>query len=126
MSEMLEQANAEFSPQQLSDDLAEDCQIYALGQAEQWFGREEAAVLRAIEWGHSLSRRHAKLTHEPLVTVRGEDLGSRNGAQLNGLPATFSTPMRPGDSLTVGASTPRLQISTPRARGPITQGGRGY
>jgi pSer/pThr/pTyr-binding forkhead associated (FHA) protein len=75
-------------------------------------GRSEdcAPLLRTDQ---SLSRRHAKLRHDPPGTITVEDLGSLNGTQLNGSPVTSPMSMRPGDTLTVGGSTLRLQVSTP-------------
>jgi FHA domain/Tetratricopeptide repeat len=85
-----------------------------LPQGETIIGRSEecAPLLRADQ---SLSRRHAKLTHDPPGVVTVEDLGSLNGTKVNGSPVTSPTPMRPGDTLTVGESTLRLQVSTPES-----------
>ena len=83
-----------------------------LPPGETIIGRSEgcAPLLRTDQ---SLSRRHAKLTHDPPGVVTVEDLGSLNGTKLNGSPVTSPTPMRPGDTLTVGESTLRLQVSAP-------------
>jgi tetratricopeptide (TPR) repeat protein len=75
-------------------------------------GRSEDCAL-LLRTDQSLSRRHAKLRHDPPGTITVEDLGSLNGTQLNGSPVTSPTSMRPGDTLTVGGSTLRLQVSTP-------------
>ena len=60
-----------------------------------------------------LSRRHARLTRDASGAVTVEDLGSLNGTRLNGSPVTSATPMRHGDTLTVGGSTLRLQVFAP-------------
>lgn len=83
-----------------------------LPPGETMIGRsEECAPL--LHTDQSLSRRHAKLTHDPPGVVTVEDLRSLNGTQLNGSPVTSPTLMRPSDTLTVGESTLRLQVSAP-------------
>jgi hypothetical protein len=79
---------------------------------ETMIGRSEGCtpLLRADP---SLSRHHAKLTHNPVGTVTVQDLGSLNGIQVNGSRITSPTSMRSGDTLAVGASTLTLQISPP-------------
>jgi tetratricopeptide (TPR) repeat protein len=90
--------------------------IIDLPLGETMIGRCEGCV-PLLQADQSLSRRHAKLTHDPPGAVTVEDLASLNGTQLNGSPVTSATPMRPGDTLTVGGSTLTLQVSTP---GPAT------
>ena len=62
-----------------------------------------------------LSPRHAKVIHDPPGAVAVEDLSSLNGTRLNGSPVTSPTLMRAGDTITVGGSTLRLQISVPQS-----------
>ncbi len=84
----------------------------SLPLGETMIGRSEDCAL-LLRTDQSLSRRHAKLRHDPPGTITVEDLGSLNGTQLNGSPVTSPMPMRPGDTLTVGGSTLRLQVSAP-------------
>jgi len=87
-----------------------------LPMGETVIGRSEgcAPLLRTDP---SLSRRHAKITRNASGAVTVEDLGSLNGTRLNGSPVTSTTPIRPGDTLTLGGSTLRLQVF---ATGPAT------
>ena len=86
--------------------------IIDLPLGETMIGRSEGCV-PLLRTDQSLSRRHAKLTHDPSGAVTVEDLGSLNGTQLNGSPVTSSTPIAAA-TLTVGGSTLRLQVSTPQ------------
>lgn len=86
--------------------------IIDLSLGETMIGRSEGCV-PLLRTDQSLSRRHAKLTHDPPGAISVEDLGSLNGTQLNGSPVTSATPMRPGDTLTVSGSTLTLQVSAP-------------
>jgi transcriptional regulator with PAS, ATPase and Fis domain len=57
-----------------------------------------------------VSRRHVRLTTAPRWTV--EDLGSRNGTQVNGVTTTGATPFVPGEPIVIG---PFTAVVVPRA-----------
>jgi sigma-B regulation protein RsbU (phosphoserine phosphatase) len=52
----------------------------------------------------SLSRIHAEFSRQG-AQIMVRDVGSRNGTSLNGVPVVKSTPMKPGDRITLGETT---------------------
>jgi class 3 adenylate cyclase len=54
--------------------------------------------------GDLVSRKHARL-HVEGDTLRVEDLGSRNGSRVNGIPFQGTRALVPGDTLTLGENT---------------------
>jgi adenylate cyclase len=54
--------------------------------------------------GDLVSRKHAKL-HVEGDSLRVEDLGSRNGSRVNGIPFQGTRKLVPGDTLTLGENT---------------------
>ncbi len=60
--------------------------------------------------GDLVSRKHAKL-HVEGDSLRVEDLGSRNGSRVNGIPFQGTRTLVPGDTLTLGENT--LSIRQP-------------
>lgn len=73
--------------------------ITSLGRAD-----ENDVVLS----GDLVSRRHARI-HVRSEEVSLEDLNSRNGTRVNGEPRLGTTPLKPGDSITVGENTLALR-----------------
>lgn len=69
-------------------------------------GREEGCDL-ALTWEASVSRRHAALTITT-TDLSLKDLGSTNGTFVNEQPAVDRTPLKPGDTLRLGAC--RLKV----------------
>jgi ABC transport system ATP-binding/permease protein len=65
-----------------------------------------------------LSRQHARVTRGPNDELLIEDLGSLNGTFVNGQRIAGPTPLGPGDSILVGAST--LEVAAAAAPGPST------
>ncbi|MCS7300417.1 MAG: FHA domain-containing protein, partial [Fimbriimonadales bacterium] len=55
-----------------------------------------------------VSRTHAQITRQGDQTLI-EDLGSTNGTYVNGIRITAPTPIKPGDTLQLGASLFRVE-----------------
>ncbi|MHB1536353.1 MAG: FhaA domain-containing protein [Acidimicrobiales bacterium] len=79
-------------------------------------GEEPFSIGRLPECGlvlsdPNVSRRHAEI--RPALEAPGEysvrDLGSTNGTKVNGLPISGGHVLRPGDQITVGATTVRFE-----------------
>jgi serine/threonine protein kinase len=64
-----------------------------------------------------VSRRHAQLTIAANGNVTIEDLGSSNGTFLDDQPVTAPTPVKPGQSIRIGAAEMRVQAAEPRSGG---------
>jgi transcriptional regulator with GAF, ATPase, and Fis domain len=58
----------------------------------------------------ALSRRHCRIVPGEAGGWLVEDLGSRAGTFLGGVPLTGSTPLRPGEPLLMGSTQVRLQL----------------
>jgi serine phosphatase RsbU (regulator of sigma subunit)/pSer/pThr/pTyr-binding forkhead associated (FHA) protein len=64
-----------------------------------------------------LSRQHARIVRDSNGGLSVEDLGSRNGTFVNGDRLTAITPLKPGDRITVGGVTLKVESeSTTRVR----------
>jgi len=64
-----------------------------------------------------LSRQHARIVRDTDGGLTVEDLGSRNGTFLNGERLTMVQPLKPGDRITVGGVTLKVESeSTTRVR----------
>src|SRR5262245_54966688 len=64
-----------------------------------------------------LSRQHARIVRDNDGGLTVEDLGSRNGTFLNGDRLTMVQPLKPGDRITVGGVTLKVESeSTTRVR----------
>jgi two-component system, cell cycle response regulator len=70
-------------------------------------GRDESAGLTLSDI--TVSKRHARITHEDGGTLVLVDLDSTNGTAVNGQPVT-RTIMRPGDHLEIGAVSMRVDM----------------
>ncbi len=70
-------------------------------------GRDEAAALPLTDG--TVSKRHARVTHEDGGTLVLTDLDSTNGTAVNGQPVT-RTILRPGDHLEIGAVSMRVDM----------------
>src|SRR6185369_12734032 len=64
-----------------------------------------------------VSRRHARLIVTP-KNVTLEDLGSRNGSKVNGVPITGSVALKVGDEVEIGSQTFSLLESGSSPRAP--------
>jgi len=70
-------------------------------------GRDESADLQLID--ATVSKQHAKLSHESGGSLLVVDLNSTNGTAVNGQPVT-RTILRPGDHLEIGGVSLRLDM----------------
>ena len=81
-------------------------------------GRSSSAGLTLVD--RSLSRQHSRLFRQGGQTLV-EDLGSRNGTLLNGVPVERPTPIKPGDVLRLSGSVVSVHSSgADEADGPLS------
>lgn len=87
-------------------------QVFRLRKAETIVGRRQGCELRIPS--ETVSRRHCRLTFRDDI-LRVEDLGSVNGSFINGERVAGAKVVRPGDRLTVGSISFRVQYQLTQA-----------
>jgi diguanylate cyclase (GGDEF)-like protein len=86
-----------------------------LGQ-EILIGRDDAGALTLTDI--TVSKRHARVSHEDSGTLVLTDLDSTNGTAVNGQPVT-RTILRPGDHLEIGAVSMRVDMCSSEELGHL-------
>lgn len=81
---------------------------FALSGAELLIGRERGCQVQLVA-DPTVSRRHARLTLRDGIAIV-EDLGSSHGTSVGGQRLQGPALLRPGDTLTVGGTTLRLEV----------------
>jgi signal transduction histidine kinase len=73
---------------------------HVIGDEPLIIGRDESAEIRLL--ADDVSRRHASIRRQAPGLFVIEDLGSRNGTRVNGVPATGKHELRFGDKILIG------------------------
>lgn len=81
-------------------------------------GREATGDGR-LDGEPALSRRHARITRAAGGSLTIEDLGSLNGTRVNGERIATATPLRPGDTITLGDTV--LAVTDPATPAPVVR-----
>jgi hypothetical protein len=100
--------------------LISDTRHIPLHQGENILGREPDATVRID--GATVSRRHARI----VITANNatlDDLGSKNGTYLRGIPVTVDSPLVDGDEIHLGSCRVTFRM-TSGAGSTATQGSR--
>jgi phosphoserine phosphatase RsbU/P len=87
--------------------------FYALDRDETVIGRQPECDI--VLTGERISRRHARVVRRPKGFVV-EDLGSRNGTFVNGVPIADPRPLEQGDEIVVDQSRLLFHVDTPSPR----------